>query len=331
MPVTRMQFERQAILMRLLNKKYTKNELLVAMNRAMRERHDDYVAISSRTLANDLKYLKEKYGAEINRPNKTDKYYYFTEQLVVNKENLSEEDIEILSQAQTLLQSLHGVTVGTDMKRILSKINAMHGGAEEEQVIAFENHQLADGIQHLDNMMQAIMNKKVFKINYTSFTDDVSAEFAFSPYFLKEYRGRWFVFGYNHEKKKVYNLSLSGITKLKNEFHTKYEVNTKFNPSDYFQYLIGVTVLDGMAPEDIEIKISKRSARYITSKKLISNQETIKEYANGDVRIRLKAYINYELKQNLLGFGAALRVIKPQQLANEMEAILQETLALYQN
>jgi predicted DNA-binding transcriptional regulator YafY len=126
-------------------------------------------------------------------------------------------------------------------------------------------------------------------------------------------------------------LSLSGITKLKNEFHTKYEVNTKFNPSDYFQYLIGVTVLDGMAPEDIEIKISKRSARYITSKKLISNQETIKEYANGDVRIRLKAYINYELKQNLLGFGAALRVIKPQQLANEMEAILQETLALYQN
>jgi len=86
-----------------------------------------------------------------------------------------------------------------------------------------------------------------------------------------------------------------------------------------------------MAPEDIEIKVSKRSARYITSKKLISNQETIKEYANGDVRIRLKAYINYELKQNLLGFGAALCVIKPQQLANEIEVILQETLALYQN
>lgn len=329
MPVTRMQSERIEILLQLLRKKYTATELLESLNRKMNDLYDDYVGISSRTLANDLDYIKKRYGASIHRPNKADKYYYYEEQLLRNNIELSDEDVDILAQAQTVLQSLHGMSAANDMKRILSKVYSAQWGAEQEQLIAFENHNLAEGIQYVDNLLQAMLHKKVVHITYTGFTDGIQAEFAFSPYFMKEYRGRWFVFGYNHEKKGVYNLNLGGINKLKNDAKANFVPNSSFNPAHYFEYLIGVTVRAQQEPEEIELLVTKVSARYITTKKLISNQETIKEYANGSVKIQLKAYVNYELKQNLLGYGAALQVLKPKHLADDMLETFQKAVKLY--
>lgn len=329
MPVTRMQSERIEILLQLLRKRHTSVDLLNILNRMMRERYDDYVEISSRTLANDIAYIRSRYNAEIHRPNKTDKDYYFEQQLQLSNQSVSDEDIEILTQAQTILQSIHGMSLGSDMKRIFSRLYSMQTGAESEQIIAFENHYLADGTEYIDNLMQAIMNKKVLKVTYSALTDNKRSEFDFSPYFLKEYRGRWFVFGFNHTEGKIYNLILSGIEKIKNEFKVAYEPNSRFKPSDYFEYLIGVTVREGQLPEEIEVKVLKQSARYVTTKKLIANQEIIKTYANGDIKIRFKAYINYELKQNLLGFGDAVCVLKPLKLAEEMRLTYEKALSLY--
>ena len=330
MPVTRLQSERHEILLNLLRRKYTAKELLIALNREMRERYDDYIAISSRTLANDLQYIRERYDAKIHRPNKTDKHYYFEEALDISKNKINDEDIDILTQAQTILQSLHGVSLGADMKRILNRLYSIQTGAEQEQLIAFENHNLSDGTHYIDNLIQAIMNKRVVRLIYVGLTDNKRREFVFSPYFLKEYRGRWFVFGFNHDEGKVFNIMLSGIEKLKNEFQVAYEPNNHFSPADYFRYLIGVTVYEGQVPEEIEVKVFKKSARYVATKKLIANQEIIKTYSNGDIKIRFTAYNNYELKQNLLGFGSAVKVLKPASLAEEMKAIYREALGLYE-
>jgi predicted DNA-binding transcriptional regulator YafY len=52
-------------------------------------------------------------------------------------------------------------------------------------------------------------------------------------------------------------------------------------------------------------------------------------YANGDIRVSIPLYVNYELRSTLLGFGKDIVVLKPATLRREMKEILQEAAKSY--
>ncbi|HMT34964.1 MAG TPA: WYL domain-containing protein [Chitinophagaceae bacterium] len=326
MPLDLHQYERREILCHLLKMSLTKKELLEKLNRKMQEKFGSEKGISERTLVYDIKRIENE-GAHIHRPTKSDPSYYFEGDFKTRVE-LQLDERELLQQCIALLKNIKGFSVANDMQQLLRKIESSGYGTDAEAYIAFEDHNLAMGTEHIDNLVEAIKNHSVLNIQYEDFNEGKKRQFDFSPYFLKEYRNRWYVFGITHDGGKLLNLGLDRISKLKPS-KVKFIANTTFNASQHFTQLIGVTIPDGSTPIDIVLKISKESAKYVLSKKIIDNQILLDQYKDGSIKVKIIAHNNYELKQNLLGYGAALKVISPASLVLEMKNILLKAAKLY--
>ena len=65
----------------------------------------------------------------------------------------------------------------------------------QKPVIYFERNDRLAGLHFIPTIHQAILNKKVLKICYKSFRAFEPRTYFFSPYILKEFRNRWFLFG----------------------------------------------------------------------------------------------------------------------------------------
>jgi len=315
MPNTKNQFLRYEILHGLLSKgfKYEKDELLRLLNEQLENK--GYKIISKRTLVYDLNYLEEQ-GAEIHRPNKSDKYYYYKEQFIPEGSQFTEEDIEILNQAINLLKGIAGFRIAKDVEDVLYRLKYTRHiiTGESQNLISFEDHTMAVGIEWLDKLSEAIHYKRCLFVEYKPFIEE-KKEMIFHPYFLKVYRNRWFAFGLNENEKKINILALDRIFTVKN-CNFNYVENTSFNQREYFRNLIGVTYPENELPLNIQLKIDKNLSPYIKTKPLHRNQKIIQEIDDGGLIIELFLVINYELMSVILGYGDEIEVISPPKLRN---------------
>lgn len=176
--------------------------------------------------------------------------------------------------------------------------------------------------------MEAIKNKNALRVAYHPYTHPEPAERIVHPYLLKEFRNRWFLLGREGNAKRVTNYALDRIKKIRPS-HEAFIGNDIFDPEQYFNYLVGVSVPEGAAPECIEIKVHKQAAPCVLSKPIHLNQETVRSYKDGRILIRLTLIINYELKSMLLSYGPGLQVRKPKSLRDALKEILSEMMVLY--
>jgi len=97
--------------------------------------------------------------------------------------------------------------------RVLRKSRIACYAIQEDQqgIVYFEDHTEAAGTRHLDDIYQAIREKTCLIITSKPFTAEEAERFSFSPYFLKEYRNRWYVIGYHHTLKKVVSPGLDRL------------------------------------------------------------------------------------------------------------------------
>ena len=316
MPDTKNQQLRQEYLHGLLShNRLTKSELLMKINELLAEH--DIRPIHVKTLNNDLTDLVNQ-GAEIHRPNRGDNTYYYMEQFFPSGSHFDEEDIAILKQGVVLLRKIAGFKTARDIENLLSKMKYLRFSIINEQndYIAFEDHTEADGIEWLDKICEAIVLKNVIQVCYKPFNHK-EEQFLLHPYFLKEYRNRWFVLGRHHIANDLHILALDRIKSVK-AVYDAYLENDLFDSDVYFKDMVGVTRRLGEKPEMIRLKVNAGSASYIESKKIIRNQQTVKRNKDGSIEVELKAVINYELISTILGFGSAVQVIDPEILREKV-------------
>jgi predicted DNA-binding transcriptional regulator YafY len=127
----------------------------------------------------------------------------------------------------------------------------------------------------------------------------------------------------------VTNYALDRIKKIKPS-NEQYLDNDLFDPFQYFNHLIGVSVPEGAQPENIEIKVHRQAVPYILSKPIHMNQEILKRYMDGSLLIRVNLIINYELKSMLLSYGAGVEIRKPKILRAALKEIVAAMMDLYQ-
>lgn len=187
----------------------------------------------------------------------------------------------------------------------------------------FDSNHYLKGIEHLGPLYNAIYYKKVLSISYKPFEND-SFDFIIHPYFLKQYNNRWFLFGYNPDMDKYdWNLALDRIISIK-EIKGDYHKNNKINWQEYFEDIIGVSILKDKSPIKIQFKIDKSVAPYILTKPLHGSQKK-KVSINGEIIIEIDVIPNIELKKLILSYGAGIEVISPNSfrevIKNEIEKL----------
>ena len=193
---------------------------------------------------------------------------------------------------------------------------------------------------------KAITNKQVLRFDYQRFGQEPFS-LVFHPQFIKEYNGRWFVFG-EAERQRVgeqssgirepyqaYNVPLDRIVGEVSEVSdVEYIPAPKGFYQDFFNNIIGVTHEKGAKVEEVIIrtKTEYQHGLLLTKPLHHSQKETLAfgEHEDGNYgEVRLTIEPNRELRGRILLYGENLEVISPLSLREQIKDTLKRQLAQY--
>lgn len=186
-----------------------------------------------------------------------------------------------------------------------------------EQFIASSVDRELTNIELLPMLYEAIRDKRVLEIKYKSMEEPL----VFHPHILKEYNGRWFLFGHavGKEPEFAFNIAIDRLCECSEVSPLKkhYIPAPKGFYSEFFKHKIGVsTNKDSRPAESVIIRARNyRMFNLIETKKLHPSQSILKPYGEyngvkyGDFTIHVE--INNEFIGRILQMGAGLVVISP--------------------
>ncbi len=220
---------------------------------------------------------------------------------------------------------------------------------ENTQILLDTNRESKDGEvricsgaeQNLTNIdllpvfYKAIANKQVLRFDYQRFGQEPFT-LVFHPQFIKEYNGRWFVFGEaDREPYQAYNVPLDRIVGDVCEVNdVEYIPAPKGFYQEFFKNIIGVTHEKGAKVEEVIIRTKTEYQHgLLLTKPLHHSQKEIMPFGEhedgnyGEVRLTIEP--NRELRGRILLYGENLEVISPLSLREQIKEILRRQMQQY--
>ena len=219
-----------------------------------------------------------------------------------------------LDQALLVLRQFSGQETINGIGNVIAKLEHILNIQREdgtEPVIQFEQNLNAPGQKWLNVLYDHIKQHNTLTISYAPFGKEVR-HYTVSPYMLKEYNNRWFLFYYDHKSKTIQNISLDRINEVKVS-RKKFHASDKFDPGIYFNDIVGVSIPPEEQLTTIVLEVFGKQAKYIKTKPLHPSQKVKKEKKNGTV-FTYKVIPNFELESRILSYGEHIRVVKPESL-----------------
>ena len=274
---------------------YGINDLLEECNKALRELNPDAEGIKKRQLYDDITFMESSQGWSIpldrNKVGRSVYFRYEEPDFSINNQPINELEAEQLKSAMSVLQRFKGLPQFKWINEILPKIDQAFQITEDSGgIISFDNNEYLKGLEFIDPLFNSILYKKTVVIKYQSFKNPEAVEICFSPYHLKEYNNRWYVYGKNAEYENLVNLALDRIISV-DECNAVYEEGV-FDFEEYFEDAIGVSVIPGEEPQKILLKIDLSLWPYIETKPIHGSQKVINREED-HVIIHLELIANY--------------------------------------
>lgn len=193
---------------------------------------------------------------------------------------------------------------------------------------------------------KAITDHQVLRFSYQRFGQE-PFELTFHPQFLKEYNGRWFVFG-NAERIRV-NENGETTTEIFHSYNVPLDRivgevsmidNIDYIPAEpgfyqqFFKDIIGVTHEKGTKVETVVIrtKTEYQHGLLLTKPLHHSQKETLPygRYEDGEYgEVTLTIEPNRELRGKILAYGQYLEVMQPLILRDQIKEIVRTQMKLY--
>lgn len=287
--------------------------------------------ISKRTIQMDLQMMRSDklgYNAPIVVSDK--KYYSYEDpDYSITNIPLTNQDLNKLTEVVEILKQFSGFThfqdIGGMVQRLEDKVHSAK--TNNVSVIDFEKNDNLKGLEHIDIIYKAIINKSCLTITYQSFKAREANTFIFHPYLLKEYRNRWFALGVQKKEQPMMNLALDRIVTVEIA-EGRYLECIHEDIRSIFKDVLGVTVNHNASPEKIMLIVDHATAPYVLTKPIHHSQKLIEKLAHG-VIISLDVQINFELEKELLGFGDNIRVLSPEKLKRRIKDKMVHAIDLY--
>jgi len=243
---------------------------------------------------------------------------------------LTKQDLTTLSEVVGVLKQFKGFNYFEELNEMVTKLEDKVYKQKNKgtSYIEFEKNELLKGLQHIDPLHKAIINKSTLNIHYQSFKAVKASEIIFFPYLLKEYRNRWFVLGAKKKGRGVLNLALDRIEAMNVLEAEKYLENTEVNIGKHYDNVIGVTKTLGQKAIIIVLKIDNINAPYILTKPFHKSQKILKEEEDGLI-FSIEVVLNFELEREILGFGESIRVLAPRRLVGRIAYRIKQSLKNY--
>ena len=313
-------------------KDWTWEDLSEACSTEIQRQTGKYKEISRRTIMYDIDHMRSGklgYNAPIEYDRKFKSYFYSNSKFGINQVPLKASDMEELNAALMILKQFSGkegiAGIQESITHLEECLNVKKPGPKRA-IIQFDHSLNEPGQKWVNHIYKFIQSSQSFTAEYHPFDHDMS-HIVFSPYLLKEYDNRWYVIGYQHEKKRVSVLGLDRIKTLTKSLKD-FRKDPDFDPQNYFSNVIGVSYANTDCVEDVVFRVYGLQNRYVITNPFHESQELIRkkeEYSE----YRLRVVPNFELQTKLLAYGERIEVLKPTTLRNVIKKRVKAHAAIY--
>lgn len=206
-----------------------------------------------------------------------------------------------------------------------------------KQVISSSIDRHQTNIEYLPMLYESIKNCQVLSIDYKPFEEE-QVSLLFHPHYLKEYNGRWHLFGYaeGQEPKEGVDLALDRIANRPREVYKKEFVKApeRFYES-YFENIVGVSHHESCSPKEIHIRAHTLYIhRLMETKKLHETQETVLPFDDhedgfyGEFTVYVE--VNNEFIGRILQMGDGLEIVSPKEIRDIFRKRVANIAKLYE-
>ena len=266
--------------------------------------------LSQRTLQRDIPIIAEVYRVFI-------------------KCNRSTQEYRIIDEAEAFSQNL------LEAFDVYHALQNYYGKLSES--ILFDKR-IPQGTQYLSPLLDAIEKQKQIEIHYHKFWGSKEVQIrTIEPYLLKESQRRWYVLALDIDKKLLRVFGLDRIKSIE-DMGIKRMYDPPKEIEHFFDDSFGVWVdNDRTKAEKVILSFKKQEsdsffipnpAEYLRAMPLHRSQVFIKDTLE-EIILSLKVKITPDFVKEILSYGAYVRVIEPQHLADHIKTEIKNALQLY--
>ena len=309
-------------------------KLTLACAHALYE-YDGTKGISPRQVRKDLEYLEGEQGYKAPIEKYKSIYYprkiyfrYSDPNFSINQQPLSREDAQQLQETLLTLKRFKGLPQFDWIQELSVKLQKLiDTKTSEVPIISFDNNSRIKGLEWIDPLYHAILNKQPLIVTYTPFFQGKETHLI-SPYLLKEFNNRWFVLSKTDKKDFLINLALDRISGISPR-NSLYEDMDFSNPESFFKPIIGVTNDLNEPIQEITLRVEKTLFPYLQTKPIHASQAILEPINKDWIRISISIRTNYEFFSLILSHGARIQVVSPESTKKTIKTMVNQMQTLY--
>ncbi len=299
---------------------YYMTDLVEACNEALRDVDPGSDGVRRRQLYEDIKFMRDSMGynapIETYRDGRKVYYRYSDPNFSINNQPLNEMEAQQLKESIATLTRFKGLPQFEWVEEIKVRLEQSFNLKSEEKVISFDENPYLEGLDYIGDIYNAIVHKRVLKIDYRPFKSDHNSLHFIHPYFLKQYNNRWFLFGYNEGLDTLSNFALDRIKSL-GESDRPYRANDQYDFEEFFEDTVGVSVHPEEELQTIKIRIEPSLWPYVKTKPIHGSQKVL-DRGEEAVVIQLQIIPNYEFYAQMLSHGDGIEILEPASVREKM-------------
>jgi len=314
---------------RNFQKRYEIDDLLDEVNEQLRDIAD--TEVGDRQIREDIKFMRDRVSWKapiVAYPYDGKKCYYrySDPNFSIYNNDLSVDEIKKLQTAIDMLSRFRGTATNVWLEEVISNLEYRFGlKYNAEHLISFEQNEQLKGIEHLVDIIDATIYHQPLNITYLTFRGK-EILMTIHPYYVKQYNGRWFLYGLNDELNRISNVALDRIQSYKMS-EIPFKKNEQIDFSTYFDDVMGATIpTEDVAKETIGLRFSANRYPYVVSKPIHKSQRVVDE-SNCIVEIEVRP--TRELDQQLFSFIPDVEVLYPEWYRQRIMEKIEENLKKY--
>ena len=204
--------------------------------------------------------------------------------------------------------------------------NILHQSGDLKKRILLEN--VPSGQQHLTTIVDAMREGVALSVTYQSFGKSEPSTFEVEPYCVKLFEQRWYMLGKSDGYDELRIYALDRIEALR-PTERKFKFPKKFDAAKFFEDYYGVIVGDeefDVCP--VALRVDSWQSKYLRTLPLHHSQVEVEcndEYSIFEYRL----CPSFDFQQKLLSMGAAVEVLAPKALREEIDIEVCDMESIY--
>ncbi len=244
------------------------------------------------------------------------------------------------------IRSLYGIDIKNDKRNRVYYIDHQESSAINERILeaydTFNALSLSDriaehihfetrstlGTEHLFGLLHAIKNRFQVGFGYQSYSTGMMSVRRVESYFLKEYKGRWYLICVDCKDKQIKSFALDMIADLEIT-KTPFGIVKPDEIDHYYKHSFGIVGPNKEAlPEQVVLRFTSHQGKYIKTLPLHNSQRILNE-DESSVTVQIKIHITHDFLMEILGHGLGVKVLSPVSLVEEIKRIYLESFEQY--